>query len=98
MYVRQPELLGHVNGCESELAVLGLNDEGQVVSGVVDLVAYRVNSALLVDHKSDGVIDDYRYWAQLIAYGRLSGESAQVALNWLTQAAFSKIPISEGFR
>ena len=84
-------LVGKYDECHSELTVVGMNDEGQVVSGVVDLLVRGKNMALLIDHKSDGAIDCGRYWTQLNAYRRLcGGEETRVALNWLTLALLSQ--------
>ncbi|WP_417521847.1 UvrD-helicase domain-containing protein [Marinobacter sp.] len=84
-------LVGKYDECHSELTVVGMSDEGQVVSGVVDLLVRGKNMALLIDHKSDGAIDCGRYWTQLNAYRRLcGGEETRVALNWLTLALLSQ--------
>lgn len=77
-------MLGHEIEINSELSVHDLNEVGQVVSGVIDLVISGGERTLLVDHKSDsdGTLADYV--GQLKAYGQVYREQSKTVLgvNW----------------
>lgn len=80
-------LVGRVESYASELQVLGVNDEKQVVSGVIDLLVVGESASVIVDHKSDIVAKDELYWGQLLAYRRLvSISGSQLVIHWIRSA------------
>lgn len=89
-------MAGRVKSYESELQVTGMNDDKQVVSGVIDLFVCGENASVIVDHKSDVVAKEELYLGQLVAYSRLgSREARQLALNWTRSATLLKLRYPE---
>lgn len=78
------QLVGAVSKWDCELQIAGLNSEGQVISGVVDLVVRGKQGTLLVDHKSSKEKAPDSYWHQLVKYRDVAiGSGGGTALNWL---------------
>lgn len=91
------KLVDGVRSWECEVQVSGLNNCGQVMSGVVDLIVHGVSETLIVDHKTDVEASDSLYWGQLSRYRELmSGPSVTVALNWVRHGSwYQKLPNAE---
>ena len=94
--VQLVHMAGQVDSYKSELQVIGLNDDKQVVSGVIDLFVSGQNGSLIVDHKSDVVAKQELYLGQLLAYSRLgTREASQLVLNWTRSATLLKLRYPE---
>lgn len=75
-----------------EVPMINLNLDGQVVSGVVDLLIQGKKGVVLVDHKSDEFIFYQKYSDQLSMYARfLELESGCLFLNWLKHGTVENI-------
>ncbi|XOB90740.1 UvrD-helicase domain-containing protein [Pseudomonadota bacterium 24LQ007] len=85
---------GRVESYASELQILGVNDEKQVVSGVIDLLVVGESVSVIVDHKSDLLAKDEKYWGQLLAYRRLLRISdSQLVIHWIRSATLLNLRI-----
>lgn len=82
-------------GCQSEVPILALNDQGSVVTGYIDLLIETGEGWWIIDHKSDQV-DDLdegfsRYLPQLRAYAealaRVAGSKPilGVGIHWISR-------------
>ena len=84
---------GHfsVTAVHRELPLLGLDDNGSVVSGTADLVLETGSGIWILDHKSDQIEDPEAafnsYWPQLECYARLLQSMGHIVLgvgiNWI---------------
>jgi len=89
-------MAGQVDSYKSELQVTGLNNDKQVVSGVIDLFVSGQNGWLIVDHKTDVLAKQELYFGQLLAYSRLgTREVSQLVLNWTRSATLVKLRYPE---
>lgn len=79
-------LCGGIKTLHCEVPVTGLNSEGQVISGVIDLLVEDTqNRWWIVDHKTDKEAVSKGYWEQLQAYRHILQQTRTVAgcvLNW----------------
>ena len=75
----------NVNYINSELAVIGLNNKGQVESGEIDFLVNGDGGWYVVDHKTDSKKDPKLHLNQLRSYQRMfkSIEICRVAINWV---------------
>lgn len=86
-------MCGGIKSLRSEVPVTGLNEHGQVISGVIDLLAEDINGNWwIIDHKTDTEAVSKGYWEQLHAYRRILQKSRHVAgcvLNWTKHGELS---------
>jgi len=82
-FMKQIEkLIGKGKSWKCELPALGQNELGQVVSGMIDLIAEGEMRTLVIDHKSNQFVSENNYWSQLAAY-HFFWEGADLNLNWV---------------
>jgi len=68
-----------------ECPVLALNQKGQTVSGVIDLLAETGDGFWVIDHKTDTEKNSGKYWTQIKAYAEcldLEKPVLGLAINW----------------
>ena len=86
-------LCGGIKNLYSEVPVTGLNKQGQVISGVIDLLVEDTNGSWwIIDHKTDQEAISKGYWEQLEAYRQILAEGREVAgvvLNWIRHGAMN---------
>ncbi len=86
-------LCGGIKNIYSEVPVTGLNKQGQVISGVIDLLVEDTNGSWwIIDHKTDQEAISEGYWEQLEAYRQILAEGREVAgvvLNWIRHGNMS---------
>ncbi|WP_303288316.1 exodeoxyribonuclease V subunit beta [Marinobacter sp. SS8-8] len=76
------KLIGKGKTWKCEFPALALNELGQVVSGMMDLIAVGEMRTLVIDHKSNQFVSENNYWSQLAAY-QIFWEGADLNLNWV---------------
>ncbi|PCM45951.1 UvrD-helicase domain-containing protein [Marinobacter sp. ANT_B65] len=81
------QLMDGVVQWRNEVPALGVNQQGQVCSGVIDLIVDGENESWLVDHKTDRSSKNTSYWHQLRYYSVVSGIE-RMAINWAAQNEF----------
>lgn len=77
--------VGGIKNLQCEVPVIGLNEHGQVVSGVIDLLVEGANGWWIIDHKTDNEMTSKDYWEQLGAYQGLLKNTLKVVgcvLHW----------------
>lgn len=68
-----------------EYPVLALNQQGQTLSGIIDLLAETEEGYWVIDHKTDSEKDADKHWTQIRAYAsclKLEKPVLGVAINW----------------
>lgn len=88
-------LCGGIRNLYSEVPVTGLNKQGQVISGVIDLLVEDTNGSWwIVDHKTDKEAISKGYWEQLEAYRGILKSKLKVegyVLHWMRYGEMSVI-------
>ena len=68
-----------------EYPVLALNQQGQTLSGIIDLLAETDSGYWVIDHKTDNQKDAEKHWTQIRAYAdclKLGKPVLGAAINW----------------
>jgi hypothetical protein len=82
--------VGGVRKWESVVQISGVNNCGQVTSGVMDLIADETSETLLVDHKTVVEASGAIHWEHLQYREVMSAPSVTVALNWVRHGSFNQ--------
>ncbi len=88
------KLCGGIKSLQSEVPITGLNAQGQVISGVIDLLVEGSNGWWIIDHKTDNKATSKGYWEQLEAYRCILANSQHISgcvLHWTRHGAMSVI-------